>query len=267
MKIIEEYTCSKSGIESKNEDLIYVNNDYCVLLDGATSKTKEKFNGKTAGQLTVDLIAKLFEEKIETEAEAGKVIDLIRNELIRYSQKNQFERKEIHLCASGLIYSCSKKQIWSVGDCKFLINGVFFDNHKRVDSVFGEMRSVLIRCYLQNGYSIDDLLEDDLARKMIMESLKMQTSLENTDDPYGYSVFSCLGNSPKIDIYNVVDGDEIIFASDGYPEVMNTLKKSEEKLEELIRQDPLMFQYVQMTKGVLKGNKSYDDRSYIRFIV
>ena len=100
---------------------------------------------------------------------------------------------------------------------------------------------------------------------MIKEALKMQTFLENTDDPYGYAVFSCRGNTPKVDIINVSGGDEIIFASDGYPVLLCSLEESEKKLKELIEKDPLMYQTVPMTKGMMNGNISFDDRSYLRF--
>ena len=147
-----------------------------------------------------------------------------------------------------------------------MVNGVLYSKPKRIDALLGEIRSVMIRCLLHSGYSEADLLHEDRARGMIIDLLKKQRFLENTDDPYGYAVFSCRGGVPEVSITDVSCGDEIVFASDGYPELCRSLAESEAKLKELTEKDPLMYRYTHMTKGVTDGNVSYDDRSYIRFI-
>ena len=71
----------------------------------------------------------------------------------------------------------------------------------------------------------------------------------------------------NIEIIKVDKNSQIVLASDGYPFLMNTLEKSEEKLKEVLEKDPLLIHMYKSTKGLKEGNISYDDRTYIRFIV
>jgi hypothetical protein len=59
---------------------------------------------------------------------------------------------------------------------------------------------------------------------------------------------------------------EVVLASDGYPYLQPTLKASEESLTSLLQSDPYLIDRFKATKGKMKGNTSFDDRAYIRFI-
>ena len=61
--------------------------------------------------------------------------------------------------------------------------------------------------------------------------------------------------------------NEIVFASDGYPFLCNTLAESEQKLDEQRRNDPLNIHTFKATKAFVEGNNSFDDRTYVRFSV
>ena len=89
----------------------------------------------------------------------------------------------------------------------------------------------------------------------------------HTDDEYGYSVFSNQGSVKTISVTDVPPGSEIVFASDGYPELFGTLAESEDRLNELIRLDPLCYKIYKSTKGLMSQCTHFDDRSYIRFRV
>ena len=65
----------------------------------------------------------------------------------------------------------------------------------------------------------------------------------------------------------VQDGETVILASDGYPQLAQTLAESESKLQDTIDKDPLLINLYKSTKGIVPGNVSYDDRTYIRFTV
>jgi len=62
-----------------------------------------------------------------------------------------------------------------------------------------------------------------------------------------------------------VKSHEIVLASDGYPFLKSTLEASEKALEELLKHDPQCVNSFIATKGLVEGNKSFDDRTYIRF--
>ena len=70
----------------------------------------------------------------------------------------------------------------------------------------------------------------------------------------------------SIKIIDVPDNaQEIVLASDGYPELLPTLEESERALKEILAEDPLFILRHKSTKGLQKGNNSFDDRAYIRF--
>lgn len=66
-------------------------------------------------------------------------------------------------------------------------------------------------------------------------------------------------------IYPVPPCSRLVLASDGYPVLKETLAESEAVLRELMEKDPLCFRENKGTKGLVKGNDSFDDRTYIRF--
>ena len=59
--------------------------------------------------------------------------------------------------------------------------------------------------------------------------------------------------------------NEVVLASDGYPFLKPTLAASEAALAEQIANDPQNIHSFIATKGIVEGNKSFDDRTYIRF--
>ena len=61
--------------------------------------------------------------------------------------------------------------------------------------------------------------------------------------------------------------NEVVLASDGYPFLKPTLSASEAALAEQIANDPQNIHSFIATKGIVEGNKSFDDRTYIRFSV
>ena len=60
---------------------------------------------------------------------------------------------------------------------------------------------------------------------------------------------------------------EIVLASDGYPRLFPTLAESEQWLDDQRRRDPLNIGDFQATKAFHPDFNSFDDRSYIRFLV
>ena len=59
---------------------------------------------------------------------------------------------------------------------------------------------------------------------------------------------------------------EVVLASDGYPFLKPTLAASEAALVEQIANEPQNIRSFIATKGIVEGNKSFDDRTYIRFL-
>jgi hypothetical protein len=266
--IIEQFCASKTVVPDSCEDVIVCSDNYIAVIDGATSKTDNRFQGKTGGKIAAELIASYLQTGIiDSNMDYKTATCRIQAELQAFAQEHQLEQQGIHLCASAVIYSIAKRQIWEVGDCQFLLNGKHYTFYKKVDVILSDARSLAIHMLLQSGHTEEELLKEDLARKLILDELKMQQYLENRDDEYGYGVFSSQGSVKNVSVTDVPPGSEVVLASDGYPELFGTLAESEARLDELIRLDPLCYKIYKSTKGLMDMCTHFDDRSYIRFKV
>ncbi len=266
--VIEQFCSSKTIIPEACEDELVVTDKFIAVIDGATSKTTNTFQGKTGGKITAELIASYLKTGlIDSGMDYKTATCRIQAEIQEYAQKHQLEKNGIHLCASAVIYNVPKRQIWSVGDCQFLLNGKHYTFYKKVDTILSDARSLIIHMLLRSGLKEDDLKKDDRSRSLILDELKLQQNLENVDDEYGYSVFSSQGNVKNVYVTDVPPGSEVVLASDGYPELFGTLEESEARLNELIRVDPLCYKFYKSTKGLMENCTHFDDRTYIRFRV
>ena len=266
-RIIEQYLLSKNKDGRGNEDGIFLSDDFIAVIDGATAKSDQKINGKSGGEIIRDQIMKSL-QKMDKDIDVYEAYRFIHEKILEGCP----EEAILHMTASAIIFSNSRKQIWLIGDCQALINGHLLSNHSKVDDVLSEARSLAIGCLINEGISIEELFHHDQGRELIMPLLKKQLYLENGEGEFAYPVFN---NSPKtvdpekigILIAEVKEGDEIVLASDGYPYLKNTLAESEEALAQLLQQDPLCYKVFKSTKGLTDTTLSFDDRAYIRFLV
>lgn len=169
----------------------------------------------------------------------------------------------MRMTASAIVYSRYLRQIWMVGDCQCMVNGVAYDNPKPHEKETAGERAAIIRTAIDNGVSIEELMTDDIGRKAILPKLKEACLLQNILFPVidGFDI-----PTDKVKVVDINEGPtEIVLASDGYPILMESLEKSEKELKRLIKHDPLCIKENVATKGLAYGQSSFDDRSYIRF--
>lgn len=261
--IIESFTCSKTGIENNNEDGIFINDKYIAVIDGVTSIADSRYWSKTSGQFARDIIIDAL-GRLNGDESDRTAINAIQNRLFEEAKSLGVR----NAAATAIIYSCYRKQIWSIGDCQAFINQTLIQETKLVDTVLAEARSMAISALLSMGVKSDELLSNDKGRELIMPLLKLQRAFENTNGKFGYSVFNVSDNPDNIacKVFNVNYGDVIILASDGYPLLKNTLDASEKYLSDILSKDPMLYSEHPSTKGLKFGNVSFDDRTYIKFI-
>lgn len=242
MKIIEKYIMSKWGDLARCEDGIFINDNYIAVVDGATSKGKLNWDGKTSGFIAKETIIKAL-ESLKSDCSAYEAFNIINDALRdKYKEKLRIAENDIseRLQASLVIYSIEKKQIWNLGDCKFIINNRLYNNEKKIDNILAEVRSIVVQMELLKGKSAETMLENDIGREFILPVLKEQGIFINNDSEYGYNIIDGITVCDnRIDIIPVPDESMIILATDGYPILKNTLIESEESLKELLINDPL----------------------------
>ena len=275
MKVIESKIEGKKSPESCEDGLV-VTADFIAVIDGSTSKTPHHLspdmkNGRYAMVLISEYIQHELKPESTVEDFCEGVTSYIYNKV--YRQQEIEEQMQAHpeerLTASAILYSKAKNEVWMVGDCQAIIDGKLYENNKPFEDIVARRRVELIR----QGFTPQE------ARKTI-EPLLIQAMLEGQNKTYtvidgfpiyqkGVKVVSL--NAPQKNVEtDVADSlplptKEIVLASDGYPFLKPTLTESEEALAHLLAYDPQCTHEFIATKGIVVGNKSFDDRTYIRF--
>ena len=275
MKVIESKIEGKKSPESCEDGLV-VTADFIAVIDGSTSKTPHHLspdmkNGRYAMVLISEYIQHELKPESTVEDFCEGVTSYIYNKV--YHQQGIEEQMQAHpeerITASAILYSKAKNEVWMVGDCQAIIDGKLYENNKPFEEIVARRRVELIR----QGFTPQE------ARKTI-EPLLIQAMLEGQNKTYtvidgfpiyqkGVKVVSL--NAPQKNVEtDVADSlplptKEIVLASDGYPFLKPTLTESEEALAHLLAYDPQCTHEFIATKGIVVGNKSFDDRTYIRF--
>lgn len=280
MKIIESSIIGKKSPEAC-EDGMVVTDDFIAVIDGSTSKTPKHLNPDMKnGRYAMMLISEYIQEELKADASVDDfcqgVTAYIYNKV--YEKLGVEERLKEHpeerLTASAILYSRTRNEVWMVGDCQAIIAGKLYENGKPYEEEIARKRVELI----EQGLSPAE------ARKQI-EPLLIKAMLSGQNQTYtvidGFPVYregvkivelKMKPASSSIETYfqeqpkPVLSPNEVVLASDGYPFLMQTLAASEAALAEQIANDPQNIRSFIATKGIVEGNKSFDDRTYIRFL-
>lgn len=289
MKIIESSIIGKKSQEAC-EDGMVVTDDFIAVIDGSTSKTPKHLNPDMKnGRYAMMLISEYIREELKADASVDDfcqgVTAYIYNKV--YEKLGVEERLKEHpeerLTASAILYSRTRNEVWMVGDCQAIIAGKLYENGKPYEEKIARKRVELI----EHGLSPAE------ARKQI-EPLLIKAMLSGQNQTYtvidgfpiyreGVKVVSVSDSSSVQDSVPASDSvpcsdsasasdtipsssSEIVLASDGYPFLEPTLAASEAALAEQIANDPQNIHSFIATKGIVEGNKSFDDRTYIRFV-
>ena len=281
MDIIESSIIGKKSPEAC-EDGMVVTDDFIAVIDGSTSKTPKHLNPDMKnGRYAMMLISEYIREELKVDASVDDfcqgVTAYIYNKV--YEKLGVEERLKEHpeerLTASAILYSRTRNEVWMVGDCQAIIDGKLYENGKPYEQEIARKRVELI----EQGLSPAE------ARKQI-EPLLIKAMLSGQNQTYtvidGFPIYRegvkvvALKTKPvssSIETYfqeqtkPVSSPNEVVLASDGYPFLKPTLAASEAALVHLIAHDPQCIHDFIATKGLVAGNKSFDDRTYIRFRV
>ena len=281
MKIIESSIIGKKSQEAC-EDGMVVTDDFIAVIDGSTSKTPKHLNPDMKnGKYAMMLISEYIREELKADASVDDfcqgVTAYIYNTV--YEKLGVEERLKEHpeerLTASAILYSHTRNEVWMVGDCQAIIDGKLYENGKPYEEKIARKRVELI----ERGLSPAE------ARKQI-EPLLIEAMLSGQNQNYtvidGFPIYrkgvkvvalKMKPASSSIEVYFqepsklIASPNEVVLASDGYPFLKPTLEASEASLAEQIANDPQNIRSFIATKGIVEGNKSFDDRTYIRFSV
>ena len=289
MKIIESCIIGKKSPEAC-EDGMVVTDNFIAVIDGSTSKTPKHLNPDMKnGRYAMMLISEYIQEELKADASVDEfcqgVTAYIYNKV--YEKLGVEERLKEHpeerLTASAILYSRTRNEVWMVGDCQAIIAGKLYENgkpyeekiaRKRVELIAQglspaearkQIEPLLIEAMLsgQNQtYTVIDgfpIYREGVKVVSVSDSCSVQDSVPASDSVPCSDSVSASGTIPS-------SSSEIVLASDGYPFLKPTLAASEAALAEQIANDPQNIHSFIATKGIVEGNKSFDDRTYIRFV-
>lgn len=289
MKIIESSIIGKKSPEAC-EDGMVVTDDFIAVIDGSTSKTPKHLNPDMKnGRYAMMLISEYIREELKADASVDEfcqgVTAYIYNKV--YEKLGVEERLKEHpeerLTASAILYSRIRNEVWMVGDCQAIIAGKLYENGKPYEQEIARKRVELIEQGLspaearkqiepllikamisgQNQtYTVIDgfpIYREGVKVVSVSDSCSVQDSVPASDSVHCSDSVSASGTIS-------VSSSEIVLASDGYPFLKPTLAASEAALAEQIANDPQNIHSFIATKGIVEGNKSFDDRTYIRFV-
>lgn len=278
MHIIEQFAAGKAGNEALNEDLVVVTPDFVALLDGATNRTGSTLEGKTLGRFASHVLAETL-ATLPADITARAAVDHLSAALLARTQQagdaegHDFSKDMYAPASAALIYSRMRREIWRVADSSFIVDDAPANMYSFAqEHVWCALRRVLIQAKLVRGLSEADLLADDSTWDVLVPLIQSGAVFANSAHahahPYGFGVINGSHVPDRyVEVFDVAGAREIVFASDGYPEIFSTLAATEAALHQTLAQDPLMYKIHPQVKGMRKGWQSFDDRSYVRFSV
>ena len=295
MKIIESSIIGKKS-PAACEDGMVVTDDFIAVIDGSTSKTPKHLNPDMKnGRYAMMLISEYIQEELKADASVDDfcqgVTAYIYNKV--YEKLGVEERLKEHpeerLTASAILYSRTRNEVWMVGDCQAIIDEKLYENGKPYEEKIARKRvelieqglspaearkqiePLLIKAMLsgQNQtYTVIDgfpIYREGVKVVSVSDSSSVQGSVSSSDSCSVQDPVSCSGSASASDTIPS-SSSEIVLASDGYPFLKPSLAASEAALAEQIANDPQNIHSFIATKGIVEGNKSFDDRTYIRFV-
>lgn len=270
--MVEE--CFLKGKQSPqtNEDGIIVTPYFAAVIDGATAKSTFTYEGKKTGRLAMELALEAirdFPKDIDAVEAISRITEKIHDFYVEHNLLNELKSEPgKRFTANGVIYSYARNEVWQVGDCQCIIGNLYSSNEKEIDAIMANARAAVNEVALLDGATVKDLESHDPGREFIYPFLQKQAVLQNCPiegQRYAFPVFDGFPVQMKqVNIFPVGDAEEVVLSSDGYPHLYSTLHESECYLADILEKDPLCIRLYKSTKGIKKGNCSFDDRAYLR---
>lgn len=257
--------------ESTCEDGLVVTDKHVAVIDGSTSKAKQQLEkGIRNGRLAM-LLLKEVVESLPYDASLEFFCREATHKFQETYERHGIDRERLmaypeeRLTASIVLFSCYHDEIWMVGDGQCMVGNKYYDNPKPEEERIAKKRSAIINHMIASGKcDIASLRENDKGREVIVSEIIETCHWQNIS----FSVVDGFDIAmEKVKIIPTTRPCEVILSTDGYPFLHSTLAESEQALENLLAEDPLCINKYMATKGMMKGQSSFDDRTYVRFLI
>lgn len=270
MRIIERFICARTGDPERCEDGIAIGAHHLAVIDGVSDKTGRALGGVSGGRramLALTDTIRAFPADIDLEGAVVAMSDAVGT--LAHMWGIDPDRGD-GPAAVVAIYSAHHRQVWRIGDIGVRIGPMVHPGRMYIDEITTGARAAYLRARALAG---EDSAEDvagaaDAGRALIMPLLRVQHRFRNLDDGECEFAYGAIDGRPVpagfVEAFAVPPGTQVVFASDGYPQLPASLVEGERLLEEENRTDPLRIGPHRGTRAVPNGG-SYDDRAWLRF--
>lgn len=237
--------------------------DFVAVIDGSTSKADVRYSPDVSnGRLCMQIVSRVISGELPSDATVRDFCRLVSDAVSEYYPEKPLKANNNLMAASAVVFSLKRREVWFVGDCLCLVDGVLYEYPKPEEEINASKRAEYIRKMLIEGRAtVDELRVHDYGRDAIRNELRECCGRQNRD----YAVINGMDIPENlVHVVSVSDAKEVVLASDGYPVLKGTWEESERELKRIISVDPLFIDVYKATKCVMKGYKSFDDRTYIR---
>lgn len=276
MIIAEQFIKGKHN-EACCEDGIVVTDNFVAVIDGSTSKGTWRVDpAKSNGRYCMEAVAHYIRHMpadISLFDFCDGVTQAIHDIYLERGLIAEGNDKDLapvdRLCASAAIYSRQREEVWMIGDCQCIVMGKHHANGKPYEQLIAEKRAAAFNSMaslhpdmINHGELVHDYARDSVLTELVR-------SMDDENKTYavidGYPIYREGIKVIKVDTKNGGHDTDIVLATDGYPFLCSTLEKSEKKLKRQLSTDPFNILTFKATKGLMRGNQSFDDRAYVRF--
>ncbi len=267
MKVIECFTQGKSAAR-ECEDLVVVTDDFAAVIDGATDESGVRFAGKAGGRFAAEVLGAAVEElPRETDAHSfAEALTAALGEAVRSTAGDLSDDMRWPV-ASLVCVSSPRREVWRIGDCNAVIDGVHHLGGKRVDDAAYGFRAAVNAALLARGTPLDEILETDPGAEAARPLYELQQHLANRVGPWG---FGCVDGrtvpAEFVEVFGIPETPcEVVLTSDGYAQVLESLAATEARLHAMIEADPAAINELwAMGKSLRPGYRALDDRAFLR---
>jgi len=242
--------------------------DFAAVIDGATDGTGTMYGGRTGGLLAAETLAAEI-ERLSPQATARQFADRLTRALSAAAvQAGRRGGSSVRWPSASLVcLSFARDEIWRIGDCSFLVDGEPNLGTKRVDDAAYGFRAAINAALLASGTPLEEILRSDPGASSARALFDIQQHLTNTEGPWAYG---CINGrrvpDQFVEVYPLTpDVEQVVLASDGFPDPRPTLEQSEQRLRQLLELDPAAIAELWTAgKALRPGANSVDDRAYLR---
>jgi len=262
--VIERF-CGTAKRPELNEDRLAITQNFVAVIDGATSSAP--MNGVSGGIVAAETVMETI-AALPPDATARQFVD---DATARLDARIGAwpDQKRGRPCASVVVWSRSRNEIWRIGDCHIRIDDREILGEKLIDRVSYEFRCAVLRGRLALGLTdVERETTVPTLKQPFMPLVEVQHAFANIDgdDPLAYGVIDGTPVPDRfIEIFETFGAGEIVLCSDGFLAPHATLAEALADLARIKREDPIMTRLVTGSRPFFPNADFYDDTTYVRF--